>query len=91
MPVVTSCVITAEPVNLRLCIIFLRTFQNGYLGALKKKNKKKKKKQKKKNKKKKPMFGRYTFVAIHRILLAVKMIRLRKQTSDFRLTSVQIV
>ena len=42
-------------------------------------------------KKKKKMFGRYKFVAIHRILLTVKMIRLRKQTSDFRLTSVQIV
>ena len=45
----------------------------------------------KKKKKKQTMFGRYKFVAIHRILLTVKMIRLRKQTSDFRLTSVQIV
>ena len=64
-------------IMLRLCIIYLRTFQNGYLGALKKK--------------KKTMFGRYKFVAIHRILMTVKMIRLRKQTWDFRLTSVQTV
>ena len=54
-------------------------------------NKKKKKKKEKKTKNKQTMFGRYKFVAIHRILLTVKMIRLRKQTSDFRLTSVQIV
>ena len=51
----------------------------------------KKKKKNPKNNNKKNMFGRYKFVAIHRILLTVKMIRLRKQTSDFRLTSVQIV
>ena len=69
---------------LRLCIIYLRTFQNGYLGALKKTRKKQ-------QQQKQTMFGRYKFVAIHRILLTVKMIRLRKQTSDFRLTSVQIV
>ena len=48
-------------------------------------------KKKKKKKKKKNMFGRYKFVAIHSILLTVKMKRLRKQTSDFRLTSVQFV
>ena len=46
---------------------------------------------KKKKKKKKNIFGRYKFVAFHRILLTVKMIRFRKQTSDFSLTSVQIV
>ena len=69
---------------LRLCIIYLRMFQNGYLGALKKQKTKK-------NNNKQTMFGRYKFVAIHRFLLTVKIIRLRKQTSDFRLTSVQIV
>ena len=48
-------------------------------------------KKKQKTKQKQTLFGRYKFVAIHHILLTVKMIRLWKQTSDFRLKSVQIV
>ena len=59
--------------------------------STKKTNKKQTTKKQTKKKNKQTMFGRYKFVALHRILLTVKMIRLRKQTSDFRLTSVQIV